>query len=163
MKRTENMRQFTLIEGVICNIGAPYGAGSHSLTDGEAHTLNQTIVENIRNNLREDAKKLKEEGAPVDKFQALVDETYDRYEFGLRTGGIRITDPVESAARELAKNIARRALRKQGVKVSDLTAADINAHAERLLEDPVVGPQIRAKAEVIASAEEEAEGITVPV
>jgi len=161
MRRTTNTRQFTLIEGVLCTIGAPYGPGTWTLTDGEANTLNQTIVENLRNNLREDAKKLKEDGAPPDKFQTLVDEYYDKYDFGIRQGGIRITDPVESAARELARQLAKRALRKQGVKVSDLTTADVNAHAERLLEDPVVGPQIRAKAEIIASAEEEVAGIQV--
>lgn len=163
MQTTDNMRPFTLIEGVTCQIGAPYSEGPHSLTAGEANTLNQTIVENVRNNLREDAKKLKEENGSPEAFQKLVDEYYGKYEFGLRIGGVRITDPVESAARELARTLARKALRQAGVKVSDLTAADINAHAERLLDDPVVGPQLRAQAEVVAKAEEAVSGISVHV
>lgn len=119
------------IAGFSVKVPAPYAAGSHTLTDGEASALNQTIAENISNNLR---KKLEEghtegegENATTRPFteaeaQDLVNSYVADYEVGVRRAGsgeARVTDPVEREARKIARQKANELVKSNGGKPSD--------------------------------------------
>jgi hypothetical protein len=120
----------------------------HELTAGEASALNQTLRENVRNNL---AKK---EGLT----QEQVNEYATHYEFGVRTPGAgRQSDPVMAEAMRLAKALLKDKLKAAGKKAD---ADAINEAAKNLLSHAQYGPPImeKAKARVaeaqsIASAE----------
>lgn len=104
----------------------PYSAGPHELTAGEASALNQTIAENLSNNLR---TKLVD-GNPdegdrqwtPEEAQALVDKYLEDYEIGVRRAGggtARVTDPVEREARKIARAKAVALVKENGGKPSD--------------------------------------------
>lgn len=96
----------------------------HELTAGEASALNQTLRENVRNNL---AKK---EGLT----QADVDAYASEYQFGVRTPGAgRTADPVMAEFMRLAKAKIREALKAKG-KTADADA--ITAAAQSLATKP---------------------------
>lgn len=104
----------------------PYSAGPHELSVGEASALNQTIAENLSNNLR---KKLVEGNPDEDgrqwtdaEAQAIVDKYIDEYEIGVRragTGAARVTDPVEREARKIARQKAVAYIKENGGRPSD--------------------------------------------
>lgn len=127
------MTQIT-IAGRQFEVSSPYVAGAYELSEGEAHTLNQTRHENIRNNF---AKKVKEAGADVslEQLQAQVSEYDSKYEFGVRGTGEGVSrDPVETEAKSLARLAIRGALKEQG-KSADVKS--INAAADQLLASEV--------------------------
>ena len=139
------------ISGIQFAVPNRYEEG-HELTAGEASALNQTLHENLRNNF---AKKVSEatNGQSIDDedvrekllalLQPQLDEYADNYEFGVRTGGGPIKDPVEAEAMRIARDKIREHLKRKGTKLKDVVAADITAAAERLLER---NPEIRALA-----------------
>lgn len=104
----------------------PYSAGPHELSSGEASALNQTIAENLSNNLR---KKLVEGNPDEDgrqwtdaEAQDIVDKYLDEYEIGVRragTGAARVTDPVEREARKIARQKAVAYIKENGGRPSD--------------------------------------------
>ena len=104
----------------------PYTAGPHELSTGEASALNQTIAENLSNNLR---KKLVEGNPDEDnrqwtdaEAQGIVDAYLAEYEIGVRragTGAARVTDPVEREARKIARQKAVAYIKENGGKPSD--------------------------------------------
>lgn len=113
------------------NVPQPYSAGSHELTEGEANALNQTIAENLSNNLRAklvEGKKV-EGSDPVtyepytaEEAQALVDSYLEDYEIGVRRAGdgtARVTDPVEREARKIARQKAVELIKANGGKPAD--------------------------------------------
>ena len=144
------IRQFT-VRGIKLNIPAPFSAG-HTCTEGEASSLNQTLVENVRNNLAADIEESIKKGEAIDASQKMVDEYVQEYEFGVRRGGLRETDPVESAAREIALELAKRSVRKSGKSLKDYGMDQLRADAEAALNDPNLGAKIRAKAQAVAEA-----------
>ena len=85
-----------------------------------------------------------------------LDEYVGEYEFGVRRGGLRETDPVEAAAREIALEFAKRAVRKSGKSLKDYGMDQLRTDAEAALNDPTLGAKIRAKAEGVAKARAEA-------
>lgn len=104
----------------------PYSAGPHELTAGEASALNQTIAENLSNNLR---KKLVDGNPDEDnrqwteaEAQAIVDKYIEEYEIGVRRAGsgvTRVTDPVEREARKIARQKAVAYIKENGGRPSD--------------------------------------------
>lgn len=104
----------------------PYSAGSHELSVGEASALNQTIAENLSNNLR---KKLVEGNPDEDgrqwtdaEAQKIVDDYLADYEIGVRRAGsgvARVTDPVEREARKIARQKAVSYIKENGGRPSD--------------------------------------------
>jgi len=124
----------------------PYAAGPHTLTEGEASALNQTVAENLSNNLRakvlagrpaieagtnEDGSKRKAEPArryTQEEVQALADSYLTDYEIGVRRSGSgepRITDPVEREARKIARQRAVDYVKENGGKPADFDMAPI--------------------------------------
>ena len=107
----------------------PYAAGPHELTEGEASALNQTVAENLSNNLR--AKLIEgqtdEQGNVTgphtpESAQALVDAYLATYEIGVRragSGAARVTDPVEREARKIARQKAVALIKENGGKPAD--------------------------------------------
>lgn len=131
----------------------PYKAGAYTLSEGEASALNQTIAENVSNNLRkkfDDGIETGEkdgEGKPVfrdytpEEAQAAVDAYLKDYEIGVRRSGSgepRVTDPVEREARKIARQKAIEFVRSQGGKPSDydmppITEAIFEANKDLLM------------------------------
>lgn len=130
-------------EGLV--IKQPFKEG-HTCTGPEAHVLNQTMVENTRNNLRTSVEEAKEKGASLADVQQLVDEYLVKYEFGARTGGGRIADPIKAQAMEEARKKIRKAFIKQGRRLKEITSEEINKRAQALLDHPDFGPRLMAQA-----------------
>ncbi len=96
----------------------------HELTAGEASALNQTLRENVRNNL---AKKEGLTQADVDAYAA-------EYEFGVRTPGAgRTADPIMTEYMRLARVKIKEALKAKG-KSADAEA--INEAAKKMISTP---------------------------
>lgn len=121
------------ISGKSFNVPVRYSLGDTLETEGEVSALNQTYHEAIRNNL---ASKY-ENG---ELTQAVVDAYTENYEFGVRSGGGRIGDPVEREATSLAVSKVKDAIRANGkVKLSDYKSSDLTALAKKLLDkDPAI-------------------------
>jgi len=138
------------IEGIKVQVPAPYAEGQ-TLTPALAAILNQTLAENISNNLR---AKLKLGHVPAGSpegteaqphnetsAQALVDTYVESYEPGVKRGGggeARVTDPAEREARKIAKAKATELVKSKGMKPADVDMADITnrifeANKDRLM------------------------------
>lgn len=111
----------TIISGQSFEIMTPYAAG-HTLTEVEAKVLNQTRVENVRNNVAKAVKEAYDSGdaQKIDEVRAQV-AVYDA-EYVFSAGGgrgegatVRL-DPIEREARKLAKSILANELAKRGLK-----------------------------------------------
>ncbi|MDE2107209.1 MAG: hypothetical protein KGL39_58975 [Patescibacteria group bacterium] len=144
----------------------PFTPG-HTLTEGEARALNQTFIENVRNNLAKLVKSHIEAGTfDQAAMQGKVDEYMNEYEFGIRaTAGPRPVrtprDVVGTRAMELARAQIRKAILKQGGSLKDVSAKDITEKAKELVESD---GRYRAKAEqqLAEEAELEVSEISVP-
>jgi hypothetical protein len=146
---TTETRTFTA-QGIPLRIPVKYREG-HVLTAGEAASLNQTYVENVRNNIRpvlQDWAKEKKPNLPT-MAQQLVDEYVERYQMGVRRrrGGPKL-DPAlakaeEAAARSLAIGRARERAMAAGQTPKQ---AALRKEAEAVLADPEAGPRIRQAA-----------------
>lgn len=120
----------------------PYAEG-HSLNAAEASVLNQTRVENVRNNLNSKLKAMKEAhektapgtpfpGVDVDAgitdgddkgktLRQLLQGYSDIYEFGVRNiKSAEPVDPVEREAFKLARETIGAQLKANNIKVKDL-------------------------------------------
>lgn len=112
-------------------VPAPYVAGPHTLTEGEANALNQTVAENASNNLRKRFVEgvLEGEGDSAtrrpftaEEAQTALDAYLDEYEIGVRRAGSgerAVTDPVEREARKIARQKATALIKEQGGKPAD--------------------------------------------
>lgn len=151
-----------VIKGLSFDVIAPYIAGPQTLTEGEAHTLNQTLAENVRNNFSKRVADAQDEaqktGATVDHdaLQSALSEYMDNYEFGVRTGGggRAPADPVASEALKMAKKDVRAALQRAfkiagsphyGKKLGDFSAERITDAAEKLVDQK---PEYKERAAV---------------
>lgn len=130
------------IQGEIFTVAQPFTEG-HPCAKNEAAALNQSLVENIRNNCAKAVKAAKTDGTfDQTKMQAFIDSYVEEYEFGVR-GGRAPTDPVERAALDIAKAIVKNALREHSIKVADIDASEITRLAEEVVAD---NPDIRKTA-----------------
>lgn len=154
-------RETYTIAGESFAVPMPYKAGHH-LTEGEANALNQTFAENIRNNLASKLKEEKEAGSfDLSVFQAKLDDYCDTYEFGVRTGGGRSTDPVMTEALAIARDLVRKAIVAKGIKLSEVKASNITELARQTIEkNPKILETARARVEEVrAIADVELEGL----
>lgn len=151
------------IQGLTFNYPKPYNEGEHVLTAGEAHTLNQTLGENLRNNYAATIRRKLEEykkannlpedqevGADVlDKEE--LDEEFNKlaaeYEFGVRSGGGGTrapADPVGREAHKIAKEKVKIALKKKNVELSSVSKEQMDAFIKQVIERY---PEVRAEAQ----------------
>lgn len=159
------MSETITIAGLQFKVNPPYTEG-HRLNENEAATLNQTWNENIRNNFASKVKEGKEAGLDHDTLQAQLDEYASTYKFGVRTGGGRVSDPVEAEALNIARNTVKEALRRKGKSLQDYTASAITDAAKRYLDGPN-GERVREEAKRVvdarmAAAEEALDDIDLP-
>lgn len=156
-------RETYTIAGESFSVPMPFAAG-HTLTDGEASALNQTFAENIRNNLASKLKEEKEAGSfDQSVFQGRLDDYCDSYEFGVRSGGGRSTDPVMTEALAIARDLVRKAITAKGIKLSDVSAKNITELARGTIEkNPKIMETAKARVEEVrAIADVELEGLQV--
>lgn len=120
------------VETVKLTVGQPYSQG-HSLNANEASVLNQTYLENVRNNT---AGKLKAIVTAWEKDEANKGKTFpgfttaqiaevqgyaDGYEFGARVSrSSEPTDPTEREAFRIARDAVDEALKTNNVKKKDV-------------------------------------------
>jgi hypothetical protein len=155
----ETPRDSITIAGNTFQVAKPYAEG-HTLTPNEAAALNQVFAENIRNNFAKTVKDATEAGTfDLEVFQSKLDEYVEEYEFGVRTGGGgRSGDPVMVEAMSIARDLVRKAIVKQGHKLSDVSAANITAMAKQAL-DSGKNPQILELARQRVDAAKDIAGI----
>lgn len=111
----------TIIVGETFEISTPYVAG-HVLTEGEAYHLNQLRCENIRNNCAKAIKEAKEANDPEKLAAAKALVATKNAEYVFRVGGqagdaAPKLDPIERAARKIAKDYVVAELAKTGRKI----------------------------------------------
>lgn len=139
--------KFEVPEAVI----ARYEPGYVLQTQGEAHALQQTMLENLRNNFAPRVKKVLDgaESLTPDQTSELQTEFADyaaKYEFGIRQPGQgrKIVDPVEREMFKLAKeDITKAFMAKYNQKPDKETLAE---KAEQLIELKSDDYQKRARA-----------------
>lgn len=127
------------------SVTAPYEAG-HTLTEGEAKSLNQTRKENLGNNFRSTVRNAIEaagDGGAVDhedlKAQFAVLDS--KYVFTLATvAASRKLDPVEREIRNLIKGALREQLAGEtpARKLSDLDEDQLEAIIDANMENPEI-------------------------
>ena len=159
-------RKEATFNGIRLACPLPYAEG-HSLTANEAVTLNQTYVENIRNNCHNAIGEMVDAAGSLESVdpkaaQKLIDDYCAKYEFHERKGGgFRSADPVESAAMELARGKVRDAIVKKGIKLKDVPAAKVTELArDAIAKNPAFLE--RAKS-IVAARQKAADELTVEV
>jgi hypothetical protein len=148
-------RQVT-IAGETFEIKAPYEEG-HTLNAAEASVLNQTYLENIRNNAAGKIKAAKEkaeeagavfsldvpvggEGEDAGKtLRQLINEYAESYEFGIRVArNSEPADPVEREARAIAREAINAKLRASGVKRKDISDEAFEEALKKHSQNPAI-------------------------
>ena len=162
----DSPRKSITVAGLVLSGPIPYTEG-HVLVANEAMTLNQTWLENLRNNFAAKANK-----HLVDLGHSKKDESGDDiatpeectaeslaviqaafldyaagYEFGVRGG--READPVRAQALEMAKGKVREKLKAGGYTLSDVGNDRIKELAEQGIER---NPNFMIKAKEIVDA-----------
>jgi hypothetical protein len=123
------------------NVPLRYEEG-HELTANEASALNQTYHENLRNNFAKKVEEVANGGTLSSEALANLQEQLDAYaegyEFGMRSGGGAVRDPVAKEAMKLARDKAIEAFKKDGAKkgykLKDVDASKITDLAKRILD-----------------------------
>jgi hypothetical protein len=164
------------IQGLEFEAPQPYVAGVHTLTEGEASALNQTLAENLRNNFAPSIKSAvaeyrKANGLPddaevavtsldFDALDAAFQKYADEYEFGVRkAGGIRTpTDPVAREAHRIALDKVKTALNAKNVKLSSVPKEKMAELVKQVLTKYTEITE-EAKRRVTATAEIALEGL----
>ncbi len=153
---SEAPRKDITCQGLILKAPLPYEEG-HSLNEREAGALNQTFLENLRNNYASKVVKALEE-AETEKVEDLTPEQktaiqrdFDKYcegyEFGV-SGGRQI-DPVRAQAIQLAIAAVKAKLKAKGHKISEVGTEKIKEFAEAAVE---ANPAFMARAKEIVDA-----------
>lgn len=143
------------IQGLVFSVPQPFTEG-HTCTANEAAVLNQTLAENVRNNMASKVDKAKENGS-TDNIQAEIDEYVTGYEFGVRKGGsIGPKDPVEREALAIAESKVKEALKAKGYSLKDVGTERIRELAKETIgKYPEITEQARQIVETRKSVGEE--------
>jgi cbb3-type cytochrome oxidase cytochrome c subunit len=145
-------KEFT-IKGHKFVIEVPYAEG-HVLTANEAATLNQTFVENIRNNQAKVVETGLAEGKTVEDLQAVIADFASKYTFGAGRSTTNSTprDPVAAAAVRIARSVLTAALKEKKVDVKTFDKDKFEALVAQIASKPEViekaREQVAQKAEV---------------
>ena len=143
-------------QGLVLSAPLPYDEG-HELTKNEAGVMNQTYVENLRNNFAGKIQKAcKDNKVEISSdlpdeikasLQKAFDDYGDGYEFGVR--GVTSVDPIRSQAIQLAIGKVKEALKKKGMKLAEIGAEKIKEMAEAAVDSK---PKFMERAEKIIAA-----------
>ena len=111
----------------------------HVLTAPEALALNQTFIENVRNNQAPKVKKTLEAGEPSEdakaKLIAEIQAYAQTYEFSATRQSRVVRDPVEAEARKIALNALLASLQKKGKSSKDFTKEALDTAVDNLLKN----------------------------
>src|SRR5215468_7897708 len=144
------------IQGQVFRVPIRYAAG-HTLNDGEASALNQTLHENLRNNFAKKVVEGTEAGLTMETMQQQLDDYAADYQFGVRTGGGGFRgDPVMTLAMGVAREIVRQAIKAKGLDQDEWPASRISAAAKALLDGQRPDGKIVASARKQVEAEKQA-------
>lgn len=122
------------IQGTVFRVPVRYAAG-HTLNDGEASALNQTLHENLRNNFAKKVAEGQEAGLPQETLQQQLDDYANDYAFGVRTGGGGFRgDPVMTQAMNMARDLVRNQIKVKNLDNDEWPAARISQAAKALLD-----------------------------
>jgi hypothetical protein len=150
------------IQGLEFEVPRPYAAGTRELTAGEAHALNQTMAENLRNNFASTVKSAMDAyrkansladdaEVPVanldhDALQAELDKYAGEYKFREGGGGgVRgPSDPIEREAIAIATAKVKAKLSEKGIKLNSVSKDKMAELVQAVI---VKYPDIRAEAE----------------
>lgn len=145
------MAEQITIAGHVFNVPVRYEEG-HELTANEASALNQTYHENLRNNFAKRVEDKKDGAERIENedvlasLQADLDKYAEDYEFGVRTGGGAVRDPVVSKAMQIAKDKVLEAMKKKGIKQKDVEPKAITERAKKAIaEHPEIMELARAQ------------------
>jgi len=153
------------IQGTIFSVPHRYVAGPIELSEGEAHALQQVLAENIRNNFATQMKKRADEIAEAEKNgtdvpaplgQADLDAYSAEYQFGIRTGGGIILDPVGAEERRLVVAAIKTALAAKGQTWKGKTEEEQEALVARVIESGRFRPDAEAVVAAKAAAKKAA-------
>jgi len=149
------------IAGHVFNVPIRYKEGDE-LTANEAAALNQTFHENLRNNFAKRVEDKKNGAERVESDEVLetlqkeLDEYAEQYEFGVRTGGGAVRDPVMSEAMRIAKDKIRDHLKRKGTPLKQVAATAISEAAKKLIEkNPEIMDLARQRVEEAQAAASE--------
>lgn len=126
------MPQIT-IQGLQFEVADRFAEG-HVLKANEAASLNQTLRENIRNNMASKIDKAKTEGKSPADMQELVDKYAAEYEFGVHVGVTRISDPIERELLDIAQDKVKAAIKAAGKKIKDFSDEQFNDLVAKAIE-----------------------------
>lgn len=144
------------IQGQVFRVPLRYSVG-HSLTEGEAAALNQTLHENLRNNFAKKVSEGTEAGVPLETMQQQLDDYANDYQFGVRTGGGGFRgDPVTTLAMNVAREVIRNAIKLKALNQDDWPASRISQAAKALLDSQGEDGKIMQTARKQIDAEREA-------
>jgi hypothetical protein len=144
------------IQGTVFKVPIRYAAG-HTLTDGEASALNQTLHENLRNNMAKKVAEGQDAGLPTETIQQQVDDYANDYQFGVRTGGGGFRgDPVMTLAMNIAREVVRNAIKVKNLDSDEWPASRISQAAKALLDSQGEDGKMIAMARKQVEAEKEA-------
>lgn len=122
----ERVRSIT-IQSNIFKVADKYLEG-HVITAAEAHALNQTRAEGLRNNFAKTVKDVLKDREPQTltadeqaQLQAELDAYAAAYVFSM--GGGRVTDPIDAEAKLIATAMLDGLLQKNGIKKADYKEA----------------------------------------
>lgn len=178
-------RKSLTVNGISVDVNFPKYSEGHVLNANEASTLNQTYLENIRNNTAGRVKKaIKEwiaagakdlpEGAEnpnteenftaSDELLTSIQEYADAYEFGqARVANLEPADPVEKEARKIAKEAVNAALKAKDIKIKDVPDEKYEALIAAQAAKPAVIEEAKRRLDVakqVGSEELDLSGIT---
>lgn len=119
------------------------------MDSNQAASLNQTLKENVRNNKASEVKKGVAKKTSVAEMQKSIDTYVTGYEFGVRSGGMVTRDPVRAEGLTIIKSRIKAALLKAGKSIKDVSAKDLTAKANELLDK---NPQVLEEAAAIVQA-----------
>lgn len=144
------------IQGQTFRVPIRYAAG-HTLNEGEASALNQTLHENLRNNFAKKVNEGVEAGVPLETLQQQLDDYANEYQFGVRTGGGGFRgDPVMTLAMNVARELVRQAVKAKGLDQDEWPASRISQAAKALLDRQGDDGKIITSARKQVEAEREA-------
>jgi len=144
------------IQGQTFRVPIRYAAG-HTLTEGEAGALNQTLHENLRNNFAKKVAEGTEAGVPLETMQQQLDDYAADYQFGVRTGGGGFRgDPVMTLAMGMARELVRQAIKLKGLDQDEWPASKISMAAKAILDQQGADGKIVQTARKQVEAEKQA-------
>lgn len=143
------------IQKFVFQAPAPYSAGIHELTAGEASALNRVLAENLRNNFAPTIKKATEGGAVLDAddLQAKFAAYAASYAFASGRASKSIVDPVEKEAHRIAKEHVTTALKNKGFNMKNLPEGAIAKYVADYLATKPAKVYDEARARVNAASE----------